>query len=205
MQYGERFNTISHLVAAALATLGAAVLIYLAISKNDLMELIAVVIYAITTIGLYLASTFYHGSKGQIKDLLRRVDYIGIYLKIAGNYTPFMILLLRGPAGWGTLTVVWSLAFLGILHEFNLGKKTRRYSLIIYGVMSLAVLPVAKNLIDALPLPGLLLILAGYMSYFVGFYFFMNDHRIKHGHGLWHMGVIGGTFFQYLCLVLYVV
>lgn len=205
MQYGERFNTISHLVAAGLSALGAAALLHLAISKNDLAEIIAVIIYAVTTVGLYLASTFYHGSQGSIKNLLRRLDYIGIYLKIAGNYTPFMIILLRGAAGWATLAVVWTLALIGILHEFNLGKKTRRYSLIIYGVMSLAVLPVVKHLIDALPPAGLGLILAGYISYAIGFYFYLNDHRIKHGHGLWHIGVIGGTLFQYLCLVIYVV
>lgn len=205
MQYGERFNTISHLLAAGLSAFGAALLLYIAMSKNDVVELGAVIIYAITTVGLYLASTVYHGSHGNIKNLLRRLDYIGIYLKIAGNYTPFMIILLRGTAGWATLAVVWSLALVGIIHEFNLGKKTRRYSLLIYGVMSLAVLPVVKNLIDALPPAGLGLILAGYISYAIGFYFFINDHRIKHGHGLWHIGVIGGTLFQYLCLVIYVV
>ncbi|WP_413288947.1 PAQR family membrane homeostasis protein TrhA [Bdellovibrio sp. HCB337] len=205
MQYGERFNTISHLVAAGFSALGAAVLLYLAISKNDFVEIAAVIVYAVTTVGLYLASTLYHGSQGNIKNLLRRLDYIGIYLKIAGNYTPFMIILLRGSAGWATLAVVWALAFVGIVHEFSLGKKTRRYSLIIYGIMSLAVLPVLKNLIDALPPAGFGLIMAGYISYAIGFYFYLNDHKIKHGHGLWHIGVIGGTLFQYLCLVIYVV
>lgn len=205
MQHGERFNTLSHLVATAFAAVGASILLYFALSKNDSLEILAVIIYAITTVGLYGASTLYHGSHGQIKNLLRRLDYIGIYLKIAGNYTPFMIILLRGTVGWATLTLVWSLALIGIIHEFNLGKKTRRYSLIIYGTMSLAVLPIVKNLIDALPPAGLGLIAAGYISYAIGFYFYMNDHRIKHGHGLWHVGVIGGTLFQYLCLALYVV
>lgn len=204
MQYGERFNTISHLVATALASFGAALLLYLAISKNDLLEIIAFSIYAITTVGLYSASTLYHGSNGAIKNLLRRLDYIGIYLKIAGNYTPFMILLLRGSGGWVVLSAVWLLAAIGIVHEFNLGKKTRRYSMIIYGVMTLAVLPVTKHLVDALPPQGFALILAGFASYGVGFYFYINDERIKHGHGLWHLGVIGGTLFQYLCLLMYV-
>jgi hemolysin III len=71
--------------------------------------------------------------------------------------------------------------------------------------MALAVLPVLKNLVDALPIQGFALIMAGYISYAVGFYFYLNDNRIKHGHGIWHIGVIGGTLFQYLCLVLYVV
>jgi len=205
MHYGERFNTISHLIATGFAAIGSIFALYLASEKHNMIELVSVAVYAITTVGLYSASTLYHSAQGTIKDLYRRVDYIGIYLKIAGNSTPFMVILLRGKAGWLTLTAIWCLAMVGIIHEFNLGKKTRRYSMIIYGMMSLAVLPVLKNLIDALPITGFVLIVAGYVSYLIGFYFYLNDERIKHGHGLWHLGVIGGTLFQYLCLVMYVV
>jgi len=205
MQHGERFNTISHLIATGFAAIGSLIVLYLAAEKHNLLELLSVAVYAVTTVGLYSASTLYHGSQGLLKDLFRRMDYIGIYLKIAGNMTPFMIILLRGTTGWAILAVTWTLALIGIFHEFNLGKKTRRYSLIIYGVMNLAVLPVLKNLVDSLPPQGFALIVAGYISYAIGFYFFLNDERIKHGHGIWHIGVIGGTLFQYLCLVLYVV
>lgn len=205
MQHGERFNTISHLIATGFAVFGSIFALYLASSRHDMLEIIAVAVYAVTTVGLYCASTLYHGARGPIKDLLRRLDYIGIYLKIAGNMTPFMLILLRGAVGKVTLAVIWSLALIGIIHEFNLGKKTRRYSMIIYGVMTLTVLPVLKNLIDSLPPAGFALIAAGYLSYAIGFYFYLNDTRIKHGHGLWHIGVIGGTLFQYLCLVIYVV
>jgi hemolysin III len=204
MQHGERFNTITHLIGAAFASIGAALLLHLAISKNDMVEIISFTIYAISTVGLYTASTLYHGSQGDIKNLMRRLDYIGIYLKIAGNYTPFLVLLMRGSVGWLVLTGLWILAAVGIILEFNLGKKTRRYSMIIYGIMSLAVLPVAKHLIDALPPAGFALIAAGFVSYALGFYFYLNDERIKHGHGLWHLGVIGGSTLQYLCLLMYV-
>src|SRR5207253_1041886 len=154
MQHGERFNTISHLIATGFAILGAFVALYLAVSKNNMIEIIAVGIYAVTTVGLYSASTLYHGSQGTVKNLLRRLDYIGIYLKIAGNQTPFLIILLRGTVGWATLSVIWTLALVGILHEFSLGKKTRRYSMIIYSIMTLSIVPVLKNLIDALPPQG---------------------------------------------------
>jgi hemolysin III len=204
MQYGERFNTLSHLFGTCFSIFGAGLLLSIALAKQDVWEILAFSIYAITTVGLYSASTLYHGSQGTLKNLLRQLDYIGIYLKIAGNYTPFMILLLRGNVGWLVLGIVWSLALVGIIHEFNLGKKTRRYSMIIYGLMSLAILPFVKHLIDALPLPALGLILAGYVSYSIGFYFYLNDSRIKHGHGLWHIGVIGGTLCQFLCLLFYV-
>lgn len=205
MPHGERFNTISHLIATGFAAIGSILALYLTSEKHNMVHLLAVAVYAITTVGLYSASTLYHSSNGTTKNLFRRMDYIGIYLKIAGNMTPFMIILLRGTTGWLTLSVVWSLALIGIFHEFNLGKKTRRYSLIIYGVMALSVLPVLKSLVDALPPTGFALIIAGYASYAIGFYFYLNDTRIKHGHSLWHIGVIGGTLFQYLCLVMYVV
>lgn len=205
MQYGERFNTISHLIATGFAAVGSIFALYLASEKHNMVELLSVAVYAVTTVGLYSASTLYHSSHGTIKNLFRRMDYIGIYLKIAGNMTPFMIILLRGTSGWAILAVIWSLALIGIIHEFNLGKRTRRYSLIIYGIMTLAVLPVLKRLVDTLPPQGFALIMAGYISYAIGFYFYLNDTRIKHGHGIWHIGVIGGTLFQYLCLVLYVV
>lgn len=204
MHYGERFNTISHYVATGLASFGAAILLYVAISKNDLLEIIAFTIYAITTVGLYSASTMYHGARGNIKHLFRRLDYIGIYLKIAGTYTPFMILAMRGTTGWVVLGIVWALAFIGIIHEFNLGKKTRRYSILIYGVMTLAVLPVMKNMIDALTPMGFGLLVAGLACYALGFYFWVNDERIKHGHGLWHLCVVGGSTLQYFCLLMYV-
>lgn len=205
MPHGERFNTISHLIATGFAAIGSIFALYLASEKHNMAELLSVAVYAITTVGLYSASTLYHSADGSIKDLYRRMDYIGIYLKIAGNMTPFMIILMRGLSGWLILALIWGLALVGIFHEFNLGKKTRRYSMIIYGVMSLSILPVLKNLVDALPPTGFALIMAGYISYAIGFYFYLNDERIKHGHGLWHIGVIGGTLFQYLCLVMYVV
>jgi hemolysin III len=204
MQYGERFNTISHFLAACFSVFGAGLLLSIAFAKNDLLEIISFGIYAVTTVGLYSTSTLYHGTQGSIKNLFRRMDYIGIYLKIAGNYTPFMILLLRGSVGWVVLSCVWMLALVGIVLEFMVGRKTRRYSMIIYGLMTFCALPIVKHLADALPVGGVSLILAGYISYFIGFYFYANDTRIKHGHGLWHLGVIGGTLCQFLCLLFYV-
>jgi hemolysin III len=98
---------------------------------------------------------------------------------------------------------VWILAFAGILLELRAPQKNRNLSFIIYGVMSVAVLPALKNLMDALPPAGFAMVLAGYASYAVGCYFFFNDERIKHGHGMWHFCVMAGTAFQFLCILLY--
>lgn len=203
VQDGERFNTFSHAVGALLALIGSALLVYLAASKQDTWRLFSFTVYAFTTVGLYCISTVYHGSQGQKKDFYRKLDYIGIYLKIAGNYTPYAVLALRGKTGWMVLGVVWALALVGIMWELMAAPKSRSLSLALYGIMSVTVLPALKQLMDAIPPAGFAMIIAGYLSYAIGVYFFFNDEKIKHGHGMWHLCVMGGTAFQYLCVLIY--
>ncbi len=205
MRPGERLNTFSHLIATALAFAGTAVLLFLAAAKGDPLRLISFSIYGITTIGLYFFSTLYHSApQGPTKDFYRKLDYTGIYFKIAGNYTPFMLITLKGWSGWSILALVWILAGFGIAQELILGETTRKWSFFIYGVMSLSAVAVVDQLAHALPLKGFLFILAGYICYAVGTVFFFNDERIKHGHGIWHLCVVAGACFQYLCLLNYV-
>ena len=203
IQEGERLNTFTHATGALFAVLGSFLLLYIAAAKQDTWRLFSFSIYAFTTVGLYLISTLYHAASNSKKEFYRKLDYIGIYLKIAGNYTPFAILALRGNVGWMVLGVVWTLAITGIIWEIFSPTKNRSLSFIIYGVMSVTVLPALKNLMDALPPLGFAMVLAGYASYAVGCYFFFNDERIKHGHGMWHLCVMAGTAFQFLCVLLY--
>lgn len=203
VQYGERFNTFTHALGAFLTLIGSVLLLYLAAYKQDTWRLFSFGIYAVTTVGLYSISTIYHGSSGEKKDFFRKLDYIGIYLKIAGNYTPYAILALRGKTGWAVLGVVWTLAVVGILWELVVAPKNRSMSLALYGIMSVTVLPALKQLMDAVPPLGFAMIMAGFTSYAIGVYFFFNDEKIKHGHGMWHICVMGGTAFQYLCVLLY--
>ncbi|KYG68874.1 hemolysin III [Bdellovibrio bacteriovorus] len=203
VQDGERFNTFSHALGAFLALLGSVLLIGLAASKQDTWRLFSFSVYAFTTVGLYCISTMYHGSQGQKKNFYRKLDYIGIYLKIAGNYTPYAILALRGNTGWIVLGVVWALAVLGIMWELVATSKNRNFSFALYGIMSVTVLPALKQLMDAIPPMGFAMIMAGFISYAIGVYFFFNDTKIKHGHGMWHLCVMAGTAFQYLCVLIY--
>ena len=96
MQYGERFNTITHFLGALVALPGIVYLIYLALSTGDAWKIVSVSIYGLTLLLLYAASTLYHGHRGQFKQLLQRIDHISIYLLIAGTYTPYMLVTLRG-------------------------------------------------------------------------------------------------------------
>lgn len=200
----ELFNTISHLIASLLAFLGIAVLLSLVSSKN-MQAILAIGIYGVTTIALYVVSTIYHGCRGKNKKILQRLDHILIYLKIAGNYTPFAILALRSFGGNIVLSIMWVLAIIGIIQEIIIGQKTRRLSMAIYVVMSASVAIVLKELAHILPLTGFLLIIGTFLFYAIGLYFYINDERIKHGHGIWHLFVVGGSTCQYLCLLIYII
>lgn len=203
IEYGEKFNTYSHAVGGLISLLGAVLLLALAIIKQDPTRFIAFFIYSISTVGLYFISTLYHGSSGNKKNLLRHMDYLGIYFKIAGNYTPYALIALSGLSQKYILITIWSLALFGVCWELLTKSKIRSVSFATYGVMSLSVLPVLRDLLDNIPPLGFAMILFGYLSYAIGVYFFINDERIKHGHGIWHMFVMGGTTLHYLCILVY--
>ncbi len=205
MPHGERINTLTHLLGTALATLGAILLIYLAYQKHDMWKVVSFTIYGGTTVWLYFASTLYHGTDGVRKNFWRKLDHTGIYLKIAGNYTPYMLITLAGIKGWAILSFVWAMAVIGICQELLVGKKTRKYSMAIYVLMAGAVTPALHHLFKALPVAGFAMVMLGFLCYVIGLYFYANDTKIKHGHGIWHVCVLGGSTLQYLCLLLYVV
>ncbi|HWU44519.1 MAG TPA: hemolysin III family protein [Bdellovibrio sp.] len=205
VQDGERFNTFSHLIGTMLAFGGVCLLMCTAMAKHDMLREITCAIYSLSTLGIYAISTLYHGSVGPRKDILRKMDYIGIYFKIAGNYTPFMILAIQGLRGWAVVVAIWSFAVGGILMELYLPLKSRFLPNIVYLIMSSMVLFVIHVLVQTVAPEGFALIMLGFLSYAVGFYFFLNDERIPHGHGIWHMFVIGGSLCQYLCLLMFIV
>ena len=125
MYHGERFNSITHLAGACLAVVGAAVLIVVAARMSDPWKLISFSVYGATLVTLYVASTLYHSVRGRAKNILRKVDHCSIYLLIAGTYTPFALVSLRGVWGWSLLGVVWALALFGILQEIWSAKGAR--------------------------------------------------------------------------------
>src|SRR5690606_23726581 len=135
MYHGERFNSISHLAGAGLALAGAIVLVTLAARLGDPWKLVSFSIYGAMLVTLYVFSTMYHSVRGRAKEILRKFDHCAIYLLIAGTYTPFALVSLRGSWGWWLLGIVWSLALFGIVQELWLGRRTRVLSLILYVLM----------------------------------------------------------------------
>ncbi len=161
MYKGEKFNSISHLIGALLACAGVSFLLASAIDKSDLFKIVAFSIYGAVMVALYAISTIYHSSKGELKNFFRQMDYISIYLMIAGSYTPITLIILKGAWGWTLFGIIWLLAVIGIVQEVLLGKKTRKYSIFIYLLMGWLVLIAIKPLIESLPIGGLLWLVAG--------------------------------------------
>jgi hemolysin III len=135
MYYGERFNSITHTVGAALAALSGGFLVVVAAHGGDPWKVVSFSIYVATLVALYLTSGLYHSVRGAAKDVLRKMDHCAIYLLIAGSYTPFTLVTLRGAWGWSIFGVVWALALFGITQEIWYAKGQRILSLLIYMMM----------------------------------------------------------------------
>ena len=204
MYHGERFNAYTHLVGALLALAGAVVLIVLGAMKQDVWKIVSFAIYGASLVTLYSASTLYHSTRGRLKAFFRKLDHTAIYLLIAGSYTPFTLVTLRGPWGWWLFGVIWGLALLGILQEFWLGKRTRVLSLIIYVLMGWIALVAVLPLVDTLSLAGFAWLAAGGLAYTAGIVFYAYDKKFTHWHGIWHLFVIAGSALHYCAILFYV-
>lgn len=204
MYYGERFNSISHLVGAALALAGSALLIVLAARLGDPWKIVSFSIYGAMLVALYVFSTLYHSVRGRAKEVLRKFDHCAIYLLIAGSYTPFALVSLRGAWGWSLLGTVWGLGLLGILQEIWLAKGARVLSLVIYVLMGWLALVAVPQLWQALTPSGFAWLAAGGVFYTVGIFFYSTDHKLRHGHGLWHLFVLAGSICHFFTVLLYV-
>ena len=204
MYHGEKFNAITHLAGALLALAGAVVLIVLAAQEGDPWKVVSVSIYGATLVLLYSFSALYHSLRGRAKNVLRELDHHSIYLLIAGSYTPFCLVTLRGPWGWSLFGVVWGLAALGSLQELWLKNSARILSVLIYIVMGWVALVALVQLLHALGPVGFAWLVAGGLFYTIGIVFYVIDTRLKHAHGIWHLFVLAGSASHYVAILKYV-
>ncbi|KFE52636.1 PAQR family membrane homeostasis protein TrhA [Pseudomonas syringae] len=204
MYYGEKFNAWSHLVGAILAFIGAIWLLVMASLHGDVWKVVSMAIYGVTLVTLYSASTVYHSVRGRAKVIMQKVDHFSIYLLIAGSYTPFCLVTLRGPWGWTLFGVVWGLAVIGILQEIKPRSEARIMSIVIYAVMGWIVLVAVKPLMAALGTAGFTWLAAGGALYTIGIIFFAYDTRFRHWHGIWHLFVIAGSLLHFVAICFYV-
>lgn len=203
MYRGERFNSISHLVGASLALIGAIVLITFSAMEGDLNRLIGKSIFAVTLFLLYLFSTLYHGLRGRGKRIFQMFDHQAIYLLIAGTYTPLLLVTLDGGLRWWMLLATWGLASVGILLDAFHREGKRLLQLLIYVVMGWMCIFAWGEITGSLSEIGFTLLAIGGLMYTFGIVFYLLDHRYSWSHGVWHLFVIAGSvshFFTVLFL-----
>jgi len=205
MKIGERFNSISHLIGAAAALAGLVILVVSASLQGDVWKIVSFSIYGTTLLLLYAFSALYHSLSGKAKDVLQKFDHHAIYLLIAGTYTPFTLVTLRGAWGWSIFGVIWGLAVLGIVIDSLPQRGRRVLPVVIYLFMGWLVLMALKPLLRALPLPGFALLLLGGLFYTAGVIFYALDKKVRHFHGIWHLFVLAGSVSHYFAVLLYVV
>ncbi|MCQ4314869.1 hemolysin III family protein [Stutzerimonas zhaodongensis] len=205
MYHGEKFNAWTHLAGGVLAVIGTVWLLILAAMDGDLTKIVSMAIYGFTLVLLYSTSTLYHSVRGRAKSIMQKLDHLSIYLLIAGSYTPFCLVTLRGSWGWWLFGIVWSLAAIGMLQEIKPRSEARVLSIVIYAVMGWIVLVAVKPLLEALGTAGFIWLVTGGVFYTVGIIFFAYDQRFRHWHGIWHLFVIAGSLLHFVTILRYVV
>ena len=204
MYYGERFNSISHIIGAMAALAGLVIIVVEAASNGDPWKIVSMSIYGATLFLLYTLSSLYHSLRGRAKIIFRRLDHYAIYFLIAGTYTPITLVTLHGALGWTLFGIIWGLAVIGIIIDSLPRQKHRIPQVIIYLTMGWLALFALKSLIEVLPTAGFVLLLVGGLFYTTGIIFFAFDTRVKHFHGIWHLFVLAGSLCHYLTMLLYV-
>lgn len=201
----EIANSITHGLGLLLAIGGLGVLTAFAALKGNGWHVTSCSIYSAALILLFSASTLYHSFPfPRVKRLFRIFDHSAIFIMIAGTYTPFTLVNLRGPWGWTLFGVVWGVAVLGILLETLAMDRWPRLSLALYVVMGWAVVAAIKPMLQSVAPGGLILMLAGGLAYTVGIIFYAWK-KMPYHHAVWHLFVLAGSILHFFAILFYVI
>ena len=201
----EIANSITHGVGLVLAIAGLGVLIAFASRLGNAWHVVSCTIFATTLILQYTFSTLYHSIQlPRAKSVMRVLDHSAIFLLIAGTYTPFMLVNLRGAWGWTIFGVVWTLAFLGVLFQVSLLRRWQGISLALYIGMGWVVVVAIKPMLDAVATGGLILLLLGGLAYTSGVVFYLWE-SLRYNHAIWHGFVLAGSILHFFAVLFYVI
>ena len=201
----EVANTITHGFGLVLSVIGFVVLVVLASLRGGVGLITGCVVYGLSLVILYAASTVYHSVLSpKLKRRLQIVDHCGIYLLIAGSYTPFGLIILKGTLGQNLLIAIWAFALIGILVKLVLRDRFPAISVVSYLVMGWIGVFAIRPLLDAIGMTPIVLVVAGGVAYSMGVIFF-GWHRIPHNHAIFHVFILAGSILHYIAVLLYVV
>jgi hemolysin III len=198
----ELANWLTHGVGALFSAVAVGLLIFVAVQERDTWRAVSFVIYGVSLVGLYVASTLYHLSRSERRRwLLRRLDHAAIFILIAGTYTPFLLIRLRGPWGWSLFAAIWTLCGTGALLKMIKGPRHELASTCGYLVTGWLILVALKPMLAAVPIPALWLLLAGGFFYTTGVAFYLWE-TLRFHHAIWHGFVLGGSMCHFAAVAL---
>ena len=201
----EVAHSVTHGIGLLASVAGLVILLVLAAATHDPWRITTCAIYASTLVLLYAASTLYHAlSATRARAILRTLDHSAIFLLIAGTYTPFALVSLRGPWGWTLFGIVWGLALLGVALKAAFGARWPIFSTGLYICMGWVVIVAVKPLVAHVPPAGIAWLAAGGLAYTGGVVFYAWT-RLRYSHAIWHVFVLAGSLCHYVAVVLYVV
>lgn len=197
----EFMSALTHGLGATAALAGSAVLITLAALHGDGWQLAGAIVFGIALLMLYVASTLYHAIHHPVvKGRLKVFDHCAIYVLIAGTYTPFTLVGLRGPVGWWLFAAIWTLAVGGVVFKLFYTGRFKRLSTLIYVAMGWLIVVAAKPMLAAIDAWTLGWLLAGGLCYTVGTVFYHRP-RMRYSHAIWHLFVLGGSLCHYIAVM----
>ncbi|MDX1279349.1 hemolysin III family protein [Oceanihabitans sediminis] len=202
--FEEKLNAISHGIGSVLGVAGLFLLIYFNSNKTEWSQF-SVIVYGISILILFTASTLYHWVQNEKrKHYFRIIDHISIYLLIAGTYTPVLLITLRDSFGWELFWIVWGIAAFGVILKVFFTGKFEAFSVILYLVMGWLIVFDFSELNELLDSNGILLLFAGGLAYTGGIIFYAND-KIPYNHVIWHFFVLAGAIFHFFMVFFYII
>ena len=200
----ELANALTHAAGAALGCAALVSLLVLAAVNGDAWHVVSGAVYGVSLVLLYAFSATYHALRHErAKRVFRTLDHVAIYVLIAGTYTPFLLVTLRGGWGWSLLGVLWGLAAAGIVLEVAAPARFRMLAVPVYLLMGWLAIVALRPLFQRLEPGGMAWVFAGGLAYTVGVVFYAMK-RVPYAHTVWHAFVLGGSVCHFLAVLLYV-
>ncbi|MEO0233921.1 MAG: hemolysin III family protein [candidate division WOR-3 bacterium] len=200
----EIFNSVTHGLGFLLSITGLVLCVIFSVKVKNVYAIVSSSIYGASLILLYISSTLYHSfPEGNVKKIFKFFDHTSIYILIAGTYTPFTLLPLRGPLGWTIFGVIWGLALFGIVFKTFFINKTDIISTIIYILMGWMIVIAIKQVYLSVPKISFIFLVIGGISYTIGTIFYILD-RLFFFHIVWHIFVLIGSITHFFSIFLYI-
>lgn len=197
----EIAHSVSHGIGVILGIVGLVVMLWLSFEYGDIWHVVSVSIYGFSVILLYSTSTLYHAiTNARAKRFFQLMDHAAIFVLIAGTYTPFLLVNLRGPWGWTLFVIIWSIAIGGVMLETMKKERIKWLSLTLYLGLGWMALVAMKPMLELVNTTGLLLLLAGGLLYSFGVIFYVRKQMVFH-HAIWHVFVLAASVAHFFAVI----